>query len=225
MARLRFDFDGKKLNETEVLDLLSSSDASKREQAAKVFGKTLKDNIHLFSIITNTLSKDLQIENSLRGFKSCDSSRHLSNQVDPEDVDCLVKTVKKNYADLSHRYYKYKAKVFNVKRLNFWDRNAPYPKQKSQNISWKTAKEIVEKAYKDFDVKMRMKDEKPFITDEGNYIFDLKLNEIEDPRGLCGDLNIIPGVVENGLFIDVCSAVIVGHSDGTAEISWKKDIV
>ena len=54
-----------------------------------------------------------------------------------------------------------------------------------------------------------MKDEKPFITDEGNYIFDLKLNEIEDPRGLCGDLNIIPGVVENGLFIDVCSAVIV----------------
>ena len=154
MARLRFDFNGKKLNETEVLDLLSSSDASKREQAARVFGKTLKDNIHLFSIITNTLSKDLQIENSLRGFKSCDSSRHLSNQVDPEDVDCLVKTVKKNYADLSHRYYKYKAKVFNVKRLNFWDRNAPYPKQKSQNISWKTAKEIVEKAYKDFDVKV-----------------------------------------------------------------------
>ena len=44
------------------------------------------------------------------------------------------------------------------------------------------------------------------------------------PRGLCGDLNIIPGVVENGLFIDVCSAVIVGYSDGTAEISWKKTL-
>ena len=84
---------------------------------------------------------------------------------------------------------------------------------------------LIARKYKDFDVKMRMKDEKPFITDEGNYIFDLKLNEIEDPKGLCGDLNIIPGVVENGLFIDVCSAVIVGHSDGTAEISWKKDIV
>ena len=83
---------------------------------------------------------------------------------------------------------------------------------------------LIARKFKDFDVKMRMKDEKPFITDEGNYIFDLKLNEIEDPRGLCGDLNIIPGVVENGLFIDVCSAVIVGHADGTAEISWKKDI-
>ena len=83
---------------------------------------------------------------------------------------------------------------------------------------------LIARKYKDFDVKMRMESEKPFITDEGNYIFDLKLNEIEDPRGLCGDLNIIPGVVENGLFVDVCSAVIIGYSDGTAEISWKKDI-
>ena len=83
---------------------------------------------------------------------------------------------------------------------------------------------LIAKKFKDFDVKMRIKDEKPFITDEGNYIFDLKLNEIEDPKELCGDLNIIPGVVENGLFIDVCSAVVVGYSDGRAEISWKKDI-
>lgn len=154
MARLSFNLNGKKLNETEILDLLSSNNPAKREQAAEVFGKTLKENIYLFSIITNTLSKDLQIENSLRGFKKCDSSRHLNNQVDPEDVDCLVKTVKKNYADLSHRYYKYKAKAFNVKKLNFWDRNAPYPNQKSQKISWEVAREIVEKAYKDFDNKV-----------------------------------------------------------------------
>ena len=83
---------------------------------------------------------------------------------------------------------------------------------------------LMAKKFKDFDVKMRMKDEKPFITDEGNYIFDLNLNEIEDPKGLCDNLNIIPGVVENGLFIDVCSAVVIGYSDGTAEITWKKDI-
>ena len=84
---------------------------------------------------------------------------------------------------------------------------------------------IVAQNYQDFTVRRRMKDEKPFITDEGNYIFDLELNEIEDPRRLCRDLNIIPGVVENGLFIDICSAVVVGHSDGTADISLKKDIV
>ena len=151
MARLKFDFRGKKLNESQILNLLSSNDQLKRKEAAKSFGKTLSENIHLFSRITNTLSKDLQIENSIRGFKDVDSSRHLSNQVDPEDVDCLANTVQENYKNLSHRYYKYKAKVFKVKKLNYWDRNAPYPGQQIQNIPWSQAKKIVIDSYKKFD--------------------------------------------------------------------------
>ena len=111
-----------------------------------------------------------------------------------------------------------------VKKLGKFPLPVEVLKFGSTSSQMKIEELLIERKFKDFEVKMRMKDEKPFITDEGNYIFDLKLNEIEDPRGLCGDLNIIPGVVENGLFIDVCSAVIVGHSDGTAEISWKKDI-
>ena len=84
---------------------------------------------------------------------------------------------------------------------------------------------LIAQNYKDFTVQMRMEKTKPFITDEGNYIFDLNLGEIQDPRKLCVDLNIIPGVVENGLFIDVCNAVIIGYSDGTAKISWKDNVV
>lgn len=84
---------------------------------------------------------------------------------------------------------------------------------------------LIAQNYKDFTVQMRMEKNKPFITDEGNYIFDLNLGEIQNPRKLCVDLNIIPGVVENGLFIDVCNAVIIGYSDGTAKISWKDNVV
>ena len=84
---------------------------------------------------------------------------------------------------------------------------------------------LIAQNYKDFTVQMRMEKNKPFITDEGNYIFDLNLGEIQDPRKLCVDLNIIPGVVENGLFIDVCKAVVIGYSDGTATISWKDNVV
>ena len=84
---------------------------------------------------------------------------------------------------------------------------------------------LIAQNYRDFTVQMRMEKNKPFITDEGNYIFDLNLGEIQDPRKLCVDLNIIPGVVENGLFIDVCKAVIIGYSDGTAKISWKDNVV
>ena len=84
---------------------------------------------------------------------------------------------------------------------------------------------LIAQNYRDFTVKMRMEKNKPFITDEGNYIFDLNLGEIQNPRKLCVDLNIIPGVVENGLFIDVCKAVVIGYSDGTATISWKDNVV
>ena len=84
---------------------------------------------------------------------------------------------------------------------------------------------LIAQNYRDFTVQMRMEKTKPFITDEGNYIFDLNLGEIQNPRKLCVDLNIIPGVVENGLFIDVCNAVIIGYSDGTANISWKDNVV
>lgn len=84
---------------------------------------------------------------------------------------------------------------------------------------------LIAQNYKDFTVQMRMEKNNPFITDEGNYIFDLNLGEIQNPRKLCVDLNIIPGVVENGLFIDVCKAVVIGYSDGTAKISWKDNVV
>ena len=53
---------------------------------------------------------------------------------------------------------------------------------------------LIAQNYKDFTVQMRMEKNKPFITDEGNYIFDLNLGEIQNPRKLCVDLNIIPGV-------------------------------
>ena len=84
---------------------------------------------------------------------------------------------------------------------------------------------LIAQNYRDFTVQMRMEKNKPFITDEGNYIFDLNLGEIQNPRKLCVDLNIIPGVVENGLFIDVCKAVVIGYSDGMAKILWKDNVV
>jgi ribose 5-phosphate isomerase A len=52
------------------------------------------------------------------------------------------------------------------------------------------------------------------VTDEANYIIDLHLKRIGNPRQLAMVLNQIPGVVENGLFIDICDIVIIGHGDG-----------
>lgn len=64
------------------------------------------------------------------------------------------------------------------------------------------------------DVVQRMSGGEPFVTDEGNLILDLHLKRIGNPRQLSLVINQIPGVVENGLFIDICDVVIVGHGDG-----------
>ena len=151
MARLKFVLDSEELTETEILNYLSSTDKKVRKKAALVFGKTLKENAFNFCFIMNMISKDLDIDKNIRGFEYSESSRHLSNQIEKSDVDSLVKTSTQNYSAICHRYYKYKKKFFGNEKLNYWDRNAPYPDQVESNISWNQAKKIVVDAYTDFD--------------------------------------------------------------------------
>lgn len=61
---------------------------------------------------------------------------------------------------------------------------------------------------------LRMKDGRPFITDGGNLIFDCRFPGIESPFFLESRLNTIPGVVENGLFLNMATKVIVASPDG-----------
>ena len=63
----------------------------------------------------------------------------------------------------------------------------------------------------------RMDGDKLFVTDEGNHILDLHLGRIGNARQLALILNQVPGVVENGLFIDICDVIVTGHGDGTVE--------
>jgi len=64
----------------------------------------------------------------------------------------------------------------------------------------------------------RMNGDELYVTDEGNHILDLHLGRIGNARQLALVLNQVPGVVENGLFIDICDVVVTGHSDGRVEV-------
>jgi ribose 5-phosphate isomerase A len=52
---------------------------------------------------------------------------------------------------------------------------------------------------------------RPFITDNGNYIVDVDFNEIEDSDMLERKIKMIPGVIEVGLFINMAHIVYVGY--------------
>lgn len=51
-------------------------------------------------------------------------------------------------------------------------------------------------------------------TDSDNYIIDLHLGKIENPKELGDYLINLVGVVEHGLFLDIVNTVIVGRQDG-----------
>ena len=56
----------------------------------------------------------------------------------------------------------------------------------------------------------------PVVTDQGNFVVDVRFPSIEDPKGLELTLNSIPGVVENGLFVGLADLIIIGdRADGT----------
>lgn len=58
---------------------------------------------------------------------------------------------------------------------------------------------------------LRKKDNKIFVTDQGNYILDTDFGLIDDPAKLAAALDHITGVVEHGLFINLADKVIVGR--------------
>ncbi len=154
LAGLEFIIGKKKLSCAEAFHLLSAPKAEVREKAAKSIGKTLGDNIKTFAFITNTLAKDKEIEDKKRHFASPISSRNLSNLIEDEVTQALIDTVQANYGNLSHRYYKIKAKWLGQTKLNSWDRNAPIPGKKNVDIPWDEAVDIVLKSYHDFSPKM-----------------------------------------------------------------------
>lgn len=53
-----------------------------------------------------------------------------------------------------------------------------------------------------------------YITDNSNYILDCDFGKINEPEALEKEINSIPGVIENGLFIDLADEVIVGSKQG-----------
>jgi oligoendopeptidase F len=154
IASLRFEVDGEQLAIEPTLNLLQDPSEDKRRAAAEALATTFKENLRLFTLVTNTLAKDKEIADRWRGFADVASARHLSNRVEPEIVDALVAAVRAAFPALSHRYYALKARWFGKRRLPHWDRNAPLPNIPTRTIGWSEATDTVLVAYRGFSPRM-----------------------------------------------------------------------
>lgn len=64
----------------------------------------------------------------------------------------------------------------------------------------------------------RTADNKPFITDGGNYILDCAAGPINSASDLEKELNNVVGVVEHGLFLGMASEVLIGGAEGVRSL-------
>ena len=67
------------------------------------------------------------------------------------------------------------------------------------------------------------KGNQPFVTDGGNYILDCAFGAIEDPEMLDEALKIVPGVVENGLFLGLADLAILAGPGGILTLEANRD--
>ena len=102
-----------------------------------------------------------------------------------------------------------------VKNLN---KVFPLPIEVLPN-AWKQVKDIVSGMNASSTLRMAQKKAGPVVTDQGNLILDVLFNEgINNPKDIEMSLNNIPGVLENGLFVDLTDKLLVGKIENDTPV-------
>ena len=92
--------------------------------------------------------------------------------------------------------------------------------------AWKYVKDVISEMHGNSTLRMATKKAGPVVTDQGNLILDVMFNDgIKDPKEIEITINNIPGVLENGLFVDLTDKVLVGKIDNNIPVVYspKKD--
>ena len=94
-----------------------------------------------------------------------------------------------------------------VQNLN---QSFPLPVEVLPN-AWKQVQEVILEMNGSSTLRMATKKAGPVVTDQGNLILDVLFNDgIKNPKEIEISINNIPGVLENGLFVDLTDKVLVG---------------
>jgi ribose 5-phosphate isomerase A len=93
----------------------------------------------------------------------------------------------------------------------------PLPIEISQ-YAWKAT--IAKLKRNGFFGQLRNKEGKTYITDGGNYIYDITFPApLESPEEVNASIRSIPGVLDTGFFFSLAKKVLIGYPDGTIE-TW-----
>ncbi len=104
-----------------------------------------------------------------------------------------------------------------VKNLN---QSFPLPVEVLPN-AWKQVKDVISEMNGSSTLRMATKKAGPVVTDQGNLILDVLFKDgIKNPKDIEMRINNIPGVLENGLFIDLTDKVLVGKIENNNPVVY-----
>ena len=104
-----------------------------------------------------------------------------------------------------------------VQNLN---KTFPLPVEVLPN-AWKQVKDIISEMDGCSTLRMATKKAGPVVTDQGNLILDVFFNDgIKNPKDIEMSINNIPGVLENGLFVDITDKVLVGKIENNIPVVY-----
>ena len=153
-SALRFDYEGQKLNQSQVLNYLYDPDREVRRKAAESVTAGLSSRSMELTYIFNVLVADKASDDKRRGYPTWLSSRNLANEAPDEVVDALITAVTSNY-DLVARHYQLKKTLLGYDELTEYDRYAPLPIEAAEReFTWEQARDIVLDAYHAFSPRL-----------------------------------------------------------------------
>ena len=87
--------------------------------------------------------------------------------------------------------------------------------------AWKQVQEVISEMNCRSTLRMATKKAGPVVTDQGNLILDVLFNDgIKNPKEIEMSINNIPGVLENGLFVDLTDKVLVGKIENNIPVVY-----
>jgi ribose 5-phosphate isomerase A len=86
--------------------------------------------------------------------------------------------------------------------------------------AWRQVRGQLQEMGGDAELRMAVRKAGPVVTDQGNLVLDVTFaGGIQDPQSLEQTINNLPGVLENGLFVNLADQVLVGEiTDGVAGV-------
>jgi oligoendopeptidase F len=148
LSSLRVSLDGDKVPLEAAMSRLYSSEREVRREAAEAVAEALQPGLRTRTSVFNAILLDRSIDDRLRAYPSWISARNLANETTDEAVQALIEAVMSRY-EVARRYYRLKARLLGLDRIEHYDRFAPVA-DASSKTTWDEARRIVVGAYGDF---------------------------------------------------------------------------